>query len=150
MQTRSIKTFDQLSTTELHAIYFLRAQVFVVEQNCAYQDVDSVDLTAHHLQIYENTNLVGYARIIAPDSHHHYSKIGRVVSAPNKRNQAIGKQIMHSAIAFCFTTYAQTPIVISAQQYLLKFYEAFGFVAEGDGYLEDNIPHQQMRLLPKV
>ncbi len=146
MPNFSYKSFAQLSTFELHAIYALRAKVFVVEQHCAYQDVDGTDTTCFHLQLLEKETLIAYARIIPPNEEHTYCKIGRVVSGPEYRGKNYGRAVMQEAIAACKKFYMHADIVISAQAYLVAFYQSFGFLIEGKPYDEDGIPHVQMRL----
>ena len=146
MPNFSYKSFAQLSTIELHTIYALRAKVFVVEQHCPYQDVDGIDITCFHLQLLETEVLIAYARIIPPDEEHNYCKIGRVLSAPEYRGKNYGRAIMQEAIACCKKYYMHSDIVISAQAYLVAFYQSFGFLIEGKPYDEDGIPHVQMRL----
>jgi len=140
------KTFFELSTQALYQIYYLRAEVFVVEQNCAYQDVDEKDLKAIHVSIKENDVLLAYSRILPPGVAYTETAIGRVVVPQNQRNKGYAKKIMQWCIDYSLLNYKNTDIVISAQTYLIQFYQSLGFVSEGEGYLEDNIPHQQMRL----
>lgn len=142
----SYKSFAQLSTLELHTIYALRAKVFVVEQHCPYQDIDGTDITCFHLQLLNNQNLIAYARVIPPDDNHNYCKIGRVLTAPEQRGKSFGRAIMQEAIVCCKKLYMHADIVISAQAYLVAFYQSFGFIIEGKPYDEDGIPHVQMRL----
>lgn len=139
------KGFNQLTTSELFHIYQLRVAVFVVEQTCAYQEVDELDLTAQHLfQVDEAGNVLAYARLL-PEPHQ--VRIGRVVVAPAVRAQGAGRHLMTTAIAAAQRTYPQAQrIVIQAQAYLQKFYESFGFQATSDVYLDTGIPHLDMEL----
>ncbi|MGP4117125.1 GNAT family N-acetyltransferase [Levilactobacillus zymae] len=140
------RTFDQLTTDELWAIYQLRTAVFVVEQNCAYQEVDVNDRVAVHLMgINDQNELKTYARLI-PVAHQHV-QIGRVVVAPSARKEGLGRQLVTQAIR---TIRQQWPDVrqidIEAQAYLQDFYAAFGFQAVSEVYLDTGIPHLDMIL----
>ncbi len=140
-----LKHFAQLSALELYRILQLRIGVFIVEQNCPYQDCDDKDIEAHHLMAYDDKALVGTARVLAPGvSYDGYASIGRVVSKPSIRKKKVGMQLMEWAIRYCEQLYPGTPIKISAQSYLVEFYKKFGFAPVGGQYLEDNIPHQAM------
>lgn len=140
-------SFNELTTAELYTILQLRAEVFVVEQQCPYQDLDNKDLQAYHLCGWMDETLVAYARLLpAGVSYPDASSIGRVVSKPSFRTRGLGKQLMEEAIRQTEALFPGFPITISAQHYLLRFYESFGFKARGDVYLEDDIPHQEMIL----
>lgn len=139
------KKFSELSTLDLFKIYELRALVFVVEQNCPYQDVDELDLNAEHVMLYESQTLAAYARILRPEKNSYPSKIGRVVVHPQFRGRQTGKELMKYCIHEALELTQNKEIVISAQAYLLRFYTELGFLAEGQEYLEDNIPHWRMR-----
>ena len=141
----SVKQFDTLSTKELFEIYKLRSEVFVVEQNCAYRDVDEKDLFAYHVMAFEANTLTGYCRILAPGQSYKEPSIGRVVLHPNFRNKGFGKDLMKYSMNKSFELFKNQELVISAQLYLLKFYTELGFKAEDKEYLEDNIPHIKMR-----
>lgn len=142
-----IKTFQQLTNTELFQIYKLRTQVFVVEQNCVYQEVDDADIISRHLQI-KNTDgqLVGYLRLI-PESDRKSIRIGRVVVNPNFRKQGFGRQLVASGIEAAGQGSPQiTTVKIQAQAYLQEFYTSFGFQPVSDVYLDTGIPHIDMVL----
>jgi ElaA protein len=143
---RLIKSFRDLSTFELFQIYELRAMVFVVEQNCPYQDVDALDLEALHVFFMEENRLTAYARIIAPHAEQTESKIGRVVVHPDFRGRDLGRTLMKLCIKTALEQFDSKEVVISAQTYLLRFYTELGFISEGESYLEDELPHQRMRL----
>jgi ElaA protein len=140
-----VKSFGDLSVTELFKIYFLRAQVFVVEQNCVYQDVDKKDLKAWHVLHLEHEQLVAYARIVPGDGEMGPS-IGRVVVDLAARKNGKGRNLMQISIQKAEELFPGKDIVISAQTYLHKFYTDLGFKSEGNTYLEDGIPHIKMRL----
>lgn len=141
----SFKSFSELSTIELFKIYELRARVFVVEQNCAYQDIDDLDLQAKHVLLEKDGVLNAYARIIAPSELHPEPRIGRVVVRAEERGKALGKLLMKHCMSKCSQEFENKQIVISAQSYLLRFYSELGFMVEGPEYLEDDIPHCKMR-----
>jgi ElaA protein len=139
------KDFSDLSTLELFKIYQLRALVFVVEQNCAYLDVDDTDLTSKHVLFLEGELLVAYARIIPASPKMAAAKIGRVVVHPEFRRRDLGRSLMKYCIHSALQVSENKEIAISAQSYLLQFYTELGFKVEGEPYLEDNIPHCAMR-----
>ena len=141
-----VKQFFELSAKELFEAYKLRSEVFVVEQNCAYQDVDEKDLEAYHVYVWENTFLIGYARILPIHSQSTELKIGRVVVSKQARKKQYGKVLMNYCINKCLELFKNQDIVISAQSYLITFYNQLGFNSEGNEYLEDGIPHTKMRL----
>jgi ElaA protein len=142
-----VKHFSELSTHELYALLRLRAEVFVVEQNCVYQDVDNLDQDADHLLGYDGEVLVATARILKPGSHYPEAAIGRVVTAQTHRNHGLGKTIFQAALSETQRLYPQQHIKIMAQSYLIKFYSAFGFVVVSEDFLEDGIPHVEMKFL---
>ena len=140
-----VKDFNALSVKELFEIYKLRSEVFIVEQNCAYQDVDDKDLSSLHLMLYKEEELIGYCRILPPGISYKESSIGRVAVKESQRKLGAGKFLMKYSISKTLELFKDQDIVISAQSYLLKFYSDLGFSPEGKGYLEDNIPHIKMR-----
>lgn len=141
----SLLHFHELTLEQWYLISQLRLEVFVVEQQCHYQDLDGKDLFCYHLSGSLDGKLVAYARIVPPDvSYSGYASIGRVVTHPSFRGKKYGRAIMQEAISECRRLYPGTAIKISAQKYLLEFYTSFGFQAVGEAYLEDNIPHQAM------
>ena len=140
----SIKNFSELTTSELYAVLQLRAEVFVVEQDCVYQDVDGKDFEAIHIIGVDKNRVVAYTRIFAPGLYFKEASIGRVVVAKDARQYGYGKDIMIASISAVKQHYSEGNIRISAQEYLLKFYSELGFITEGDGYLEDGIPHRNM------
>lgn len=139
-----LKKFEELSLRELYAILQLRNEVFVVEQNCVYPDLDNKDQAAHHLMGWKNDTLIAYTRIIPPGAAHTEPSIGRVVTSPSARGEGIGRQLMEHSIEHIYTIYGKTPIRIGAQVYLKKFYTSLGFLPAGDVYPEDGIEHIEM------
>ncbi len=137
--------FTELTVQQLHHIYRLRSAVFVVEQDCVYQDIDEKDLTALHLTVHQAANLIAYCRIIPPDKQKKEVNIGRVLVEKSVRRRGLGKDLMRYAITEAIARFPLSEIVISAQCYLQDFYKDLGFNHEGAGYLEDNIPHIKMR-----
>lgn len=140
----AIKTFDQLTTEELYQILRLRSEVFVVEQDCVYQDVDNKDQKAIHIIGTKNGEIVAYTRIFKPGDYFNNVSIGRVVVSQDQRKYGLGKQIMQASLAAIDQRFPNQPIEISAQSYLLKFYTELGFKVTGEEYLEDGIPHRRM------
>jgi len=140
----STKSFEELSKVELYEILKLRSEVFVIEQNCVYQDIDSKDLEAFHVLGYIQDELIGYARCFAPGIYFEEAAIGRVLVKINYRNQGYAHKIMNESVAEINKKHPQIPIKISAQQYLIEFYEQHDFHPVGEGYLEDGIPHINM------
>ncbi|MBL7883770.1 MAG: GNAT family N-acetyltransferase [Bacteroidia bacterium] len=141
-----LKSFDELSAKEVYEIIRLRIAIFVVEQNCPYQDADRKDQKAFHLMGFLNNELVAYARILPPGVSYPDVSIGRVVSSSDVRGKGVGKLLMKQALDEIKIKFEKTSIRISAQSYLIKFYSSFGFKSVGEEYLEDNIPHQEMLL----
>ena len=145
--TFRLQAFDEISLREWYRIAQLRLSVFVVEQDCPYQDFDGKDLFSHHFSVYLDDQLVAYARIVPPGvSYEGYASIGRVVSDALFRKQGFGRKVMAESIASCRQLYPDTDIKISAQSYLLEFYKSFGFKPVGQEYMEDGIPHHAMIL----
>jgi ElaA protein len=143
----SCKHFRDLSLMELYQCMRIRQEVFVVEQDCPYVDADGKDLNAWHLMCWFKGYLVGYARLIAPDvSYEGYTSIGRVMTSKMVRKFSFGKQLMEVAIQQTQKHFPDYPIKLSAQSYLIRFYESFGFQTVGDEYMEDGIPHIAMIL----
>ena len=140
-----IKKFSELSTEEIYNILKLRAEVFVVEQNCVYQDIDEKDKKATHLFIEKNSEIIAYTRIFKKgDYYEENPSIGRVVVSKKERGKNLGKEIMLNSIEFIKKELKGRKIELSAQKYLDKFYKDLDFYSEGEDYLEDGIPHQRM------
>ena len=140
-----IRSFNALSTKELHDMYRLRSKVFVVEQNCVYQDVDGQDCLAFHVLAYDQQNLVAYARIFLPGVlMKKKAVIGRVVVDAGHRKKGVGHQLMRFCLKSISKNNTTPPIKISAQTHLQRFYEAHGFRGTSKEYLEDGIPHCEM------
>lgn len=138
-------SFEELTTTELYAIMQLRNEVFVVEQNCVYQDADSKDIACFHLAGWDGKNLIAYCRILPPGISYEEASIGRVVTSPAYRRTGSGRVLMETAITKTSQQFSCDKITISAQLYLKSFYESLGFIQKSDPYLEDNIPHIEMQ-----
>lgn len=135
------KTFEQLTTTELFEIYKVRTAVFVVEQNCPYQEVDDKDLQAVHFFAKNAKNLTAYCRLIPAEDGVH---IGRVLVAKENRGSGLARELVQKAMDYCSVHFSTQPIHAQAQSYLQGFYESFGFKAVSGVYLEDGIPHLDM------
>lgn len=144
MLTIQTKTFNQLTITELYNMLQLRSEVFVVEQDCVYQDIDYKDQKALHILGFKNNKIVAYTRIFKPGDYFENASIGRVVVAKNERKHNYGYDIMNASITAVNNYFNETIIKISAQCYLVKFYNNLGFKQIGEQYLEDNIPHISM------
>ena len=140
-----IKKFSKLSTEEIYNILKLRSEVFVVEQNCVYQDIDEKDQKAIHLFIEKNSEIIAYTRIFKKgDYYEENPSIGRVVVSKKERGKNLGKEIMKKSIYYVKENMDEKKIELSAQKYLDKFYKELQFYSEGEEYLEDGIPHQRM------
>ncbi len=139
-----IKTFKELDANTLHDILQLRSSVFVVEQNCVYQDIDGKDKKALHIFLKKKDCVVAYTRCFAPGVYFKEASIGRVVVKQTERNKNYGHQIMKTSIAAILTHYNTQKIKLSAQKYLESFYKNYGFYKIGKDYLEDGIPHISM------
>jgi len=142
--------FDQLTVRELYAIIKLRNEVFVVEQNCVFQDADDKDQQSYHLGGLIGDELVAYSRLVPAGVSYSYNSIGRVITSPKHRKEGLGKALMTEAIRQMENLFGKHSIKIGAQLYLKKFYEGFGFRQSSETYLEDGIPHIKMLLENKM
>ena len=138
------KTFSELDTEDLYQILRIRSEVFVVEQDCVYQDIDNKDQNAIHLYYKENDQIVGYTRIFKAGDYYENPCIGRVVVSKKNRGNDLGKKIMIDSMEYIKQNIKAEKIELSAQKYLDKFYKDLGFYKIGEDYLEDGIPHQRM------
>mgnify|MGYP001157411578 FL=1 len=146
----SFRKYEELTLSELYELLKLRTSVFVVEQNCPYQDLDGKDSQATHLLGYKK-KLIAYSRIFPPgtiDKEH--ASIGRIITTKQERGKGIGFNLVKKSIGFCKEHFGDQIIKISAQVYLKKFYNQCGFVEKGKIYLEDGIPHCAMYLNPAL
>jgi ElaA protein len=141
------KTFDELLTQELYQLLRLRSEVFVVEQNCVYQDIDNKDQKALHLFGIVEGEIIAYSRLFKPGDYFEFSSIGRVVVAEKHRDNNFGHQLIDQSIIEIKNHFNQKNITISAQLYLKNFYESHGFIATSEMYLEDDIPHIEMKII---
>lgn len=139
-----VKSFSELTTIELYQILQLRSEVFVVEQDCVYQDIDFKDQKSLHVFGFKNDKIITYTRIFKPGDYFKNASIGRVVVKESERKFGYGHEIMKTSIDTINHFYRATAITISAQKYLKKFYESHNFFQVGDEYLEDGIPHIRM------
>ena len=147
MTNWTCKKFTDLTTEELYMILRLRSEVFVVEQNCVFLDMDNKDQYCDHLMGRRDNVLVGYSRIVPAGISYVETSIGRIVSSPAARGEGIGRELLKESIDTLYMLHGNRVIRIGAQYYLKKFYESFGFVQKGEIYLEDGIEHIEM-LLP--
>ena len=142
-----IKKFEEITAAELYNILKLRSAVFVVEQNCVYQDLDGKDKEAIHIFTESNNEIISYTRIFKRgDYYKDNPSIGRVVVKKSERGKDLGKKIMIKSINYIKENSESEKIELSAQKYLDKFYKELGFYTKGGEYLEDGIPHQRMFL----
>lgn len=141
-----LKTFDELDLNTFHDILQLRIDVFVVEQNCPYPELDGKDKKALHLFATDKKSdkIIAYARLFKPGDYYNQAAIGRVVVHPEFRKQKLGHQLINRAIKSIENTFNTSEIKIGAQTYLTGFYQKHGFITTGDEYLEDGIPHVHM------
>lgn len=140
------KHFNELTVRELYAIMHVRNEVFVVEQNCVYQDADWKDLESWHFGCWDGDQLIAYCRLMPTGLSYNHPSIGRVISSPKYRRGGYGRQLMQRAIEQTILQFNDPIIIIGAQLYLKKFYESLGFVQHSEPYLEDDIPHITMQL----
>lgn len=136
--------FNDLTNDQLYKILQLRNEVFIVEQNCPYQDTDNKDQQSFHLMGWINNDLAAYARLLPNGVSYEYISIGRVITSPKYRNSGAGKALMNEAIQRCEMLFGKQPIKIGAQLYLKRFYNNLGFLQTSDTYLEDGIAHIEM------
>lgn len=140
----TIKKFKKLTTQELYDILQLRSEVFVVEQDCVYQDLDNKDYLAYHVLGILDNRIVAYARIFKSGDYFLKPSIGRIVVKKEFRKHKYGYQLVLNSIQFVEKNFKEISILISAQSYLTKFYNSLGFIQIGEEYLEDGIPHIKM------
>lgn len=136
-----LKKFLELSTAELYEILRLRAEVFVVEQNCIYNDLDRLDYQAHHLFLIKHSQIVAALRILPKNTRFEDISIGRVVVLKKYRHQGISREMMERAIEFITLKLNENRIMLSGQAHLTDYYESFGFKIASDVYIEDGINH---------
>jgi ElaA protein len=142
-----LKHFNELTPHELYYILQLRSEVFVVEQNCIYQDADNKDFKSNHFMGFNNEGqLMAYTRLLPPGVSYKEMSIGRVVTHADVRKLGAGKELMKRSVDTCYELFGKEDIRIGAQLYLQKFYESFGFKKDSDVYLEDGIEHIKMLL----
>jgi len=138
-----VKAWDQLLRKEINDIFSLRSEVFVVEQECIYQDIDGKDEKADHVLLIINNELVGYTRVFNENIYFKEASFGRAVVKKNYRGEGYGHLLVEKSLEHLKTN-KQSPIKISAQSHLKEFYSSHGFVAKGEEYMEDGIPHTAM------
>ena len=138
-----LKKFDDLANKELHDIFRLRVDIFVVEQNCPYPEIDGKDPKSLHLMYKENDEIMAYARLLPPGTSYDEASIGRIIVAESHRGTGLGYELLDQAVKASLAEYNQ-PIKIGAQAHLEKYYGSAGFVKASDVYLEDDIPHIDM------
>ena len=140
-----VKTWDQLDLDTWYAISRLRNAVFVVEQDCVYQDLDGVDSRSKHVYLTDSEqHIAAYARIVPKGLIYPEHSIGRVLVDDQNRGRQLGRRLMKACMEVVEKELPGSPIRISAQVYLTVFYESLGFIKQGDSYLEDGIPHIEM------
>jgi ElaA protein len=141
-----IKKFDELNSKELYAILQLRSEVFVVEQNCVFQDIDDKDQGSYHYMAWKENKLIAYTRLVPPGLSYAEPSIGRVVTSPAVRGSGIGRELMQNSIDKCKQLFGNIFIRIGAQLYLKNFYFSLGFIPASEIYFEDGIQHIEMLL----
>jgi len=139
-----IKSFEEITTSELYKIIKARVDVFVVEQDCPYPDLDGYDQQAVHIWAEQDQDVLAYCRIFNKGIKYQETSIGRVLTTEKARGKSLGKQLIQYAVETIENRFHTSEVRISAQDYLLRFYSGFGFEDTGKKYLEDNIPHTEM------
>lgn len=139
-----IKTFEEFTVSELYQVLKARIDVFVVEQNCPYPDLDDYDQKAIHIWAEEKGNVLAYCRVFDKGIKYEETSIGRVLTTEKARGKSLGRLLIQYAVETIENRFHTPEIRISAQDYLLKFYAGFGFEDTGKKYLEDDIPHTEM------
>ena len=139
-----IKTFEELNTSELYSILRLRSEIFVVEQNCVYQDLDNKDLSAYHLMAIDNNETVAYLRILPKGVSYKEISIGRFVVKKDYRRKNLGLELLSKGLNFIEENLKEKEVRISAQVYVKELYKKAGFIEASEEYLEDDIPHVEM------
>lgn len=138
------KPFEKLTNDELYALLKLRVDVFVVEQDCPYPELDNYDQQAIHYFLKINEEFAAYVRILPSNSKYEEVSIGRVLVLKKFRRQGYAQQIMQKAIDYVMNEWKETRIKVQGQEYLKDFYSGFGFEQVSESYLEDGIPHIDM------
>ncbi|MCA1054054.1 GNAT family N-acetyltransferase [Rossellomorea aquimaris] len=144
--TWNLKRFDELSTIELYSILKERTDVFVVEQECPYPEIDGKDLKSYHLYKEENGEVVAYSRLLPPGVSYEEASIGRILVKRSHRGKGIATELLRRSLAFIHDEMGESTVKIQAQEYLRDFYGSFGFQAVTETYLDDGIPHIDMVL----
>lgn len=139
-----VRSFDELSLTEWHDLLQLRINVFVVEQNCPYPELDGLDPACIHVAGIQDGKVIAVARIVPPGLTYPEVAIGRVATHSSMRGTGLGKWLMQKCLGAVEDKFGKVPVRISAQTYLLRFYLNLGFESTGKEYLEDDIPHTEM------
>lgn len=139
-----VKSFDELDTQELYKIIQARIEIFIIEQNTPYQDLDDTDQKALHLWAEQNNEILAYCRLFHKGIKYNETSIGRVITTQKARGKGLGKQLISYAIQIIQNRFHTSEIRISAQDYLIPLYSTFGFKDTGKKYLEDNLPHTEM------
>ncbi|WP_112179692.1 MULTISPECIES: GNAT family N-acetyltransferase [Paraliobacillus] len=142
----NLKTFENLSATEVYKILQARVDVFVVEQNCPYREIDGIDQSSMHLFLKNDGEVIAYARLIPKDTLYKEPSIGRVLVKKDFRGKGYANEVLKQAIAFITDEWKDTKIKLHGQVYLREFYRSFGFREVTEEYLEDGIPHVDMVL----
>jgi len=136
----------ELSAEQVYAVLAARVAIFVVEQNCAYQELDGLDGEAEHLIVWSGKEVAGYLRVLGPGTRFEDPSIGRIITTQPFRGSGLGREVVAKGLERTRMRYPGRPVRISAQKYLEKFYRDFGFVTVSEPYLEDGIPHVEMLL----
>lgn len=139
-----VKKFNTLSVDELYGLLHLRNEVFIVEQNCVYLDIDFMDQKSFHIFLEDNGRIVACARLIPAGVKLENISIGRVIVSPDYRRQGFAKELLTRSLASIDELIGTGDIELHGQAYLVDFYESFGFECIGDSFLEDGIPHFRM------
>ena len=139
-----IKAFEELNTRELYSILRLRSEIFVVEQNCVYQDLDNKDLSGYHLMAIDNNEIVAYLRVLPKGVSYKEISIGRFVVRKDYRRKNLGLALLNKALRFIEEDLKEKEVRISAQVYVKELYKKAGFIEDSEEYLEDDIPHVEM------
>ncbi|TDL31523.1 GNAT family N-acetyltransferase [Jeotgalibacillus sp. S-D1] len=145
----TLKTFNELSTYELYQILMLRNSVFVVEQQCAYQEIDGNDLNSFHLSFGDGEQLAAYARLLPAGVKYNTPSIGRIIVHESFRGSGIARELVSKSIDVMQNEWNVSEIKLQAQTYLRHFYQSFGFEETSEDYLDDGIPHVDMLMKVK-